>query len=157
MMGDSKNIEKYETYKKMKSDLSKSMKAGFYYEAIFIEYAIMEDRCLSVLKHSGVKYVDNRGWELKLSAKLNKLKSHSAFSNPYIRKRITLEMIGDIEIWKRDRDVLIHNLAKIPYDHEQVKQIAERGQLLTYLLDNKVRSVNRYCDKQTIIENDQRG
>ena len=66
-------------------------------------------------------------------------------------------MIGDIEIWKRDRDVLIHNLAKIPYDHEQVKQIAERGQLLTNLLDNKVRSVNRYCDKQTIIENDQRG
>ena len=153
MMGDSKNIEKYETYKKMKADLSKSMKAGFYYEAIFIEYAIMEDRCLSALKHSGVKYVDSRGWELKLSAKLNKLKSHSAFSNPYIRKRITLELIGDIEIWKRDRDVLIHNLAKIPYDHEQVKQIAERGQLLVNMLDNKVRSVNRYCDKQMVFDN----
>ena len=46
MMSDSKNTEKYETYKKMKADLSKSMKSGFYYEAIFIEYAIMEDRCL---------------------------------------------------------------------------------------------------------------
>ena len=97
--------------------------------------------------------MDSRGWELKLSAKLNKLKSHSAFSNPYIRKRITLDLIDDIEIWKRDRDILIHNLAKIPYDFEQVKQIAERGQLLVNMLDNKVRSVNRYCDKQMVFDN----
>lgn len=38
------NIEKYEAYKAMKSNLTKAMKAGFYYQAIFIEYAIIEDR-----------------------------------------------------------------------------------------------------------------
>ena len=74
MVMETKNMEKYDIYKKMKVDLKKAMKAGFYYQAIFIEYAIIEDRCLSLLRHAGVKYLDNRGWELKLSKKLNKLK-----------------------------------------------------------------------------------
>lgn len=54
-----KNNEKYEAYKAMKMNLNKAMKSGFYYQAIFIEYAIIEDRCLSALKHAGVKYVDS--------------------------------------------------------------------------------------------------
>ena len=43
---------------------------------------------------------------------------------------------------------LVHALAKIQYNHESIKQIAERGQLLVDTLDNKVKSVNRYFDKQ---------
>ena len=144
------NSEKYKAYKAMKTNLTKAMKAGFYYEAIFIEYAIIEDRTLSALKHAGVKYTDNRGWELKLSGKLNKMKSNSAFTNPYVRKRISLDLIERTENWKRDRDRLIHALARIPYDSEEVKEIAERGQELINKLDNKVRSVNRYYDKQSL-------
>ena len=37
----SQNYEKYDIYKAMKISLKKSMSAGFYYEAIFIEYAII--------------------------------------------------------------------------------------------------------------------
>ena len=51
-----KNMEKYEVYKSMNENLSKAMRAGFYYQAIFIEYAIIEDRCSSVLRHAGVPY-----------------------------------------------------------------------------------------------------
>ena len=143
-----KDIEKYEAYKAMKSNLTKAMKAGFFYQAIFIEYAIVEDRCLSVLMHARVKYQDKRGWELKLSGKLRKMKTNPAFTNPYVRKRIDLELIEKIEIWKRDRDRLIHALAQIPYDNEEIKEIAERGQELIKILDNRVRSVNRFYDKQ---------
>lgn len=144
---ESKNIEKYEIYKKMKVNLKKAMKAGFYYQAIFIEYAIIEDRCLSLLRHAGVKYLDNRGWELKLSKKLNKLRTNPAFTKPYVRKRISLDLLDEIENWKKQRDNLIHNLAKMPYNHESIQIIAEDGQKLVNTLDSKTRVVNNYYKK----------
>ena len=124
------------------------MKAEFYYQAIFIEYAIIEDRCLSVLKHAKVKHTDKKGWELKMSGKLNKMRSNPAFTKPYVRERISLDLIENVETWKRERDRLIHALARIPYNSDEVKEIAERGRVLVNSLDNKVRSVNRYYDKQ---------
>ena len=72
------------------------------------------------------------------------MKGNPAFNNAYVRKRITLELIECVENWKRDRDRLIHALARIPYDSDEVKGIAIRGKDLANTLDNKVRSVNRY-------------
>ena len=69
-MPQDKNIEKYEVYRAMMENLSKAMRSEFYYQAIFIEYAIIEDRCLSALKHSGVKYLDSNGHEIKLAEKI---------------------------------------------------------------------------------------
>ena len=149
---ESKNLEKYEAYKAMKTNLTKAMKAGFYYQAIFIEYAIIEDRTLSALKHAGVKYQDSKGHDYKLSEKLRRIKGNPAFNNAYIHKRISLELIESVENWKRDRDRLIHALARIPYDNEEVKEIAERGQELVNTLDNIVRSVNRYYDKRVGVD-----
>ncbi len=142
-----KNYEKYEAYKAMKINLSKALRFGFYYQAIFIEYAIVEDRCLSLLVHAGVKWTDNREQELKLSQKLNKMRSNMAFTDRFIRKRLTLEFIEEIESWKRERDKLIHALARIKYDDKHVKDVAERGAELVNELDNKVRSVNRHFDQ----------
>ena len=142
-----KNIEKYEAYKAMKTNLNKAMKSGFYYQAIFIEYAIIEDRCLSVLKHAGVKYLDSKGHEISLKEKLRKMKGNPAFLTDYVRKRITSELIDEIETWKTDRNQLVHALAKIPYNNDSIREVAERGQTLINTLDNKVRSANRFFDK----------
>ena len=90
------NMAKYEAYKTMHVDLKKAMGSGFYYQAIFIEYAIAEDRCRSALVFAGVKCVNNRGQELKLSAKINKLKSNSAFTAKYPRSRLTLELLDEL-------------------------------------------------------------
>ena len=142
-----KNFDKYDAYKAMKESLRKAMKQGFYYQAIFIEYAIIEDRTLSALKHAGVKYQDNKGHDFKLAEKIRRMRGNQAFSNSYVRKRITLELLDDIYEWKQERDRLIHALAKIPYNHESIKDIAERGQEIVRVLDNKVKSVNHYYDK----------
>ena len=142
-----KNNEKYEAYKAMKMNLNKAMKSGFYYQAIFIEYAIIEDRCLSVLKHAGVKYLDSKGHEISLKEKLRKMKGNPAFLTDYVRKRITSELIDEIETWKTDRNQLVHALAKIPYNNDSIREVAERGQTLINTLDNKVRSANRFFDK----------
>lgn len=143
-----KNMEKYEVYKSMNENLTKAMRSEFYYQAIFIEYAIMEDRCTSVLRHAGVKHLDSKGHEIKISDKLKKIRNNPAFTEPFIRQRITLELLDDLTEWKRDRDQLIHALAKIPYDHEAVKSVAVRGQELVRILSNKVKSVNNYHNKR---------
>ena len=146
--GQEKNKEKYEAYKAMACNLNKAMRSGFYYQAIFIEYAMMEDRCTSVLKHAGVRYLDNKGYEIRISDKLKKIRNQPVFSCAYVRQRITLDLLDELMAWKGERDRLIHALARIPYDYEAVKAVAVRGQELVRILDNKVRSVNNYLDKR---------
>lgn len=143
-------MEKYEVYKSMNENLTKAIRAGFYYQAIFIEYAIIEDRCTSALRHAGVGYLDSKGQEIRLSQKLTKMRGNPAFAVPYVRKRITPELLDEITEWKRERDKLIHALAKIPYDHEMVKATAITGHELIKTLGNKVRSVNAYYEKRKL-------
>ena len=143
-----KNIEKYQAYKSMNENLSKAMRSEFYYQAIFIEYAIIEDRCTSALKYAGVKHLDSRGNEIKLSKKIEKMRGNPSFTEAFVRKRITLQLLDELMEWKRDRDRLIHALATIPYDYEEVQAIAVKGQELVRVLSNKVASVNNYHKKQ---------
>ena len=143
-----KNMEKYQAYKSMNENLSKAMRSEFYYQAIFIEYAIIEDRCTSALKYAGVKHLDNKGNELMLSRKIEKMRGNPSFTEPFVRQRITIQLLDEITEWKRQRDRLIHALAKIPYDYEEVQAIAVRGQELVRILSNKVASVNNYHKKQ---------
>lgn len=143
-----KNYAKQETYANMKANLSRALKAGFYYEAIFIEYAIIEDRCSSLLNHAGVKSTEKDGRPYSLNKKLNILTNGKAFNEKYIRKRITIELIEDLRSWKEDRNKLIHALAKIQYNSESVNKIAQRGQELVRVLDNKTKSVNHYFQQK---------
>ena len=48
------NTEKYLTYKEQMARLNKARAGGFYFESIFILYAIMEDRSSAFLFHAGV-------------------------------------------------------------------------------------------------------
>ena len=54
--------EKYYNYKEQFERLNKALKNEFYLEAIFIEYAILEDRTESVLRHAGL-------WEAYMKGK----------------------------------------------------------------------------------------
>ena len=144
------NMEKYDNYRYLKADLKKAMNAGFYYQAIFIEYAIAEDRCCSALIYAGVKHLNKRGFELKLSEKIRKLREHSAFTAKYPRKRLPPAFLDELIEWKRERDALVHDLVNRPYNDDALREIAERGKTLTDQLSNRVRSVNEYHKKQNL-------
>ena len=47
------NLEKYRTYKEYIKRYNTAIKEGFYFEAILIDYAMMEDRLRSMLYHMG--------------------------------------------------------------------------------------------------------
>ena len=57
------NMQKYENYKEQFKRLNRALANGFNLEAVFIEYAIMEDRTESILRHAGKyeAYLKKRG------------------------------------------------------------------------------------------------
>ena len=115
-----------------------------YYEAIFIEYAIMEERTESLLKHAGVKYDE----KTKISQKLNKIKSNPKFENKYCKKHIPNDFVDELYKWKMERDRLIHALVKYTYDYDDLRNIALSGEVLSKKLASKSKLVNGYFDKQ---------
>ena len=153
-MEQEKNMEKYERYKAMCGNLSRAMKAGFYYEAIFIEYAIMEDRLTDLLKSAGVEYrrtrKDGTETDIDIESKLNKAKDNPKFANnKFVRERITPEFIEKVRSWKDRRNPLVHKLLEVPYDSESARKFAEEGKELSDIMKNRWTSVIKRFKKET--------
>ena len=143
--------EKRTQYAILMNKLKKATDNEFYYEAIFIEYAIFEDRTESILKHANINYKNNdkKEYSLKLSEKLNKIKSRKEFQDKYIKKHITEELIEKIKNWKGERDKLIHDLVKNTYDLEYLKNIALDGECLVKRFASKSQLVNKYLEERS--------
>ena len=146
-----KNMQKYEAYRKMYEDLGKAMKNGFYYEAIFIEYAVFEDRLTSLIKYAGLPTV-KKGRNLSLVQKLNTIRSHKRFSEKFIQDRLKPELLNSVEDWKDKRNNLIHDLANMPYGISEIKEIAEEGNKLLREFKNKTQSVINHIKKNAAAE-----
>lgn len=138
------NFEKRNKYEILMSKLNEATYSEFYYEAIFIEYAIIEDRTESILKHAEIRCDDNT----KLEGKLNKIKSNPKFENKYCKKHINNEFIEEIREWKNLRNSLIHALIKSKYSNDDIKNVALQGECIAKKLANKSKLVNNYFDKQ---------
>ena len=145
------NYTKYETYRSLMADLKKSLGAGFYYQAIFIEYAIFEDRLTALLKYANKKYKDKNGQDYRIQRKINKIKTEAPFTESFERKRISLELLEQIETWKERRNKKIHKMADLPQDEAEIKEIAEEGYEILKVFMNKAKSVNNR-HKKTIWE-----
>ncbi|MCD7803563.1 MAG: hypothetical protein LUH03_00200 [Oscillospiraceae bacterium] len=143
------NMQKYENYREQTGRLKKALQAGFYLEAIFIEYAILEDRIESVLRHSG-KFNPDR--HTTLNKKLNRLKEMQRQKNGLVRKYFSDELLGEISAWKEDRNVLIHALMKQTLHTEDLKGLAERGHIIIKTLNSKSTLYNRYLERHGMKE-----
>ena len=124
--------------------LNEALKNEFYYEAIFIEYAIIEDRTSSMLKHAKFS---QKTYSETLDNKLNVIKTSPKFKNEYVEKHPTKEFIQRIYNWKKHRNDLIHKLAKEPYSNEFVKKVAIEGNEVLKILKSKSKLINDYSDK----------
>lgn len=141
------NYKKNEKYKELMEKLKKSVNNEFYYEAIFIEYAILEDRTESILKHANLSIVDSNKVPLTLNSKLYKIKQSKIFKSSYVKKHLTEDLISSIYDWKKDRNKLIHDLIKSDYSNEKIRSVAFDGYNLIKKINNKSTLVNKYIDK----------
>lgn len=135
-------MDKYEKYKDLMEKLNKSIKNEFFYEAIFIEYAILEDRTESLLRHAKINTKNST-----ITLKINKIKTNKIFKDKYINKHLSIELLDKIIEWKNKRNELIHDLIKTKYTNNQIESIALEGYEIVKKVNNKSTLVNKYLDK----------
>ncbi len=142
-------MDKYEKnmkYRDLMTNLKKSIKNEFYYEAIFIEYAILEDRTESILRHANISTINSKGQTLTLNLKLSKIQQSKFYKYSYVKKHLTKNLINAIYDWKNDRNKLIHDLIKSDYSNEKIKNVALIGYDLIKKINNKSTLINKYND-----------
>lgn len=141
------NMQKYANYKTQMGRLNKALTNQFYLEAIFIEYAIMEDRLESVLRHSG-KWNPKPDAFVSLDSKRKKVAKLAEEKKSLAHKYFSKELTDSIEAWKNDRNRIIHALMKQNVHTEELREIAERGQNLSKTLCSKTTLYNRALSRQ---------
>ncbi len=141
-------MNKQNKYSNFMFKLNNATNNEYYYEAIFIEYAIIEDRTESLLKHAKIKYREDNGQGFKLAKKLDKIRSREEFQDIYIKKHIPNELLDKVKEWKNERDKLMHDIINVEYENENIKNIALTGECIVKRLNNKTKLVNAYLDKK---------
>ena len=145
----SDNQQKYNNYREQMGRLTKAIKAEFYLEAIFIEYAIMEDRLESVLRHSG-KWNPKPGQFFSLDSKRKKIAKMAEEKKSCAAKYFPPELTDQIDQWRLERNSLIHALLKQSIHTEEVRSVALEGHEIVKILNSKVTSYNRALDKKSL-------
>ena len=139
------NMQKYSNYKEQMGRLNKAIKECFYLEALFIEYAIIEDRTESMLRHTGIDTEKQK--YTSLDGKIKKLADMAREKKGLLRKYFTMEIWEDILSWKELRNQLIHALMKQIFHSHDLEKIVMDGLALIKILNNKSSLYNRAVDK----------
>ena len=145
---DCTNEEKFNNYKEQMVRLKKALKSQFYLEAIFIEYAILEDRADAILRYENNSIKEKDGHPASLSKKLNKIlniaKTEKSLANKYIQQETILEILE----WKNQRNALIHALMKSKLTTEEIYCIVKRGEELMKEFNNMATSYKRAVERK---------
>lgn len=141
--------EKYFNYKEQFERLNRAMRNEFYLEAIFIEYAILEDRTKSVLEHGGfwAAFQKKCGKKAGIHAKLNHIQSLATNKSNSLHRYFSDDLVDLLIAWKNKRNPLIHDLLNQKLGPDDLKNLATEGSQLVKILRTRVTSHNRAVDK----------
>ncbi len=137
------NQEKYESYKRNFERLNKALKNNFYFEAIVVEYAVMEDRMQSILSYEGNEIKPKQNEYISITRKKNRIKKLSEKKNSLIGKYYSEALFEKINDWIKDRNALFHALLRQKYNEDAIKNIAEVGFSLSRELINLSKKYKR--------------
>ena len=144
------NKRKYENYKEQFKRLNKALANGFNLEAIFIEYAIMEDRTESILRHAmqwDAYLKHQKGHVPAIDSKVKYIQKRAENKKSILHKYFADNLLNDIISWKERRNSLIHVLLKQQLEHSEVRALAEQGNELAKTLRSRATSYNRAAEK----------
>ena len=150
------NQLKYQNYREQFKRLNKAITQNFYLEAVFIEYAVMEDRTESIIRHAGKweAYLKKRGkYEPTLDSKIRYISSQmEANRKDLLRRYFNDGCLNRILTWKEERNRLIHALLKQKLTTEELASLAEQGRDIARQLSNKATNYNRAIEKKRAME-----
>ena len=145
------NMQKYENYKEQFKRLNKAIDNCFYLEAMFIAYAIMEDRTESILRRAGQwdAYIKSRkGYDPTIDSKIRYIKKRAEQKKTLLNKYFSDELISEIHSWKNERNPMTHALLNLKLHTEDLADIALRGEALVKIVSSKVSLYNRAIERQ---------
>jgi hypothetical protein len=142
------NKEKNVKYANLIDKMDKAIEEEFYFEAILIQYAIIEDRTESMLRHANLMTVDEMGNDLTLNVKIKTIRNNAKFIDPYIKKHLTNDLFKSINEWRIDRNRVIHSLVTESYTNNEIKRLALEGKRIIKILNNKSTLINKHLDKK---------
>lgn len=144
------NMQKYRNYQTQFTRLNKALKEEFYLEAIFIAYAIIEDRTESILRHLGrwEAYEKSRkGRSLTIDSKIRTIQKLAERKDSLEHRYLADGTLQRILEWKEERNRMIHALMKQKLEPDELKNLAENGKALAANLRTKVTYLNRAIEK----------
>lgn len=145
------NQQKYENYTEQLKRLNKALANGFNLEAMFIEYAIMEDRTESILRHADLwdAYMEKqKGRGPTINSKIKYIQSCARSDNKMLSKYFSDDFLEQVLAWKEERNRLIHALLKQQFDHNEISALASSGNTLVKTLKSRAGNFNRAADRQ---------
>ena len=145
------NQLKYENYKEQIKRLNSALAHGFNLEGMFIEYAIMEDRTESILRHADKwdAYMKKQnGRDPTINTKVKYIQKLAAFNNDLLHRYFSDDLLNKILIWKDERNRLIHALLIQQFEHNEVSALAGQGKQLVDELRKRAGNYNRAIDRR---------
>ena len=100
------NMIKYENYREQFKRLNRALLNGFNLEAMFIEYAIMEERTESILRHADMweAYLKSRkGKEPNIATKIKYIEKLAENKKDILHRYFSDDLLEQILIWKDER------------------------------------------------------
>ncbi len=150
-MDKPENQLKYENYREQFKRLNSALRSGFNLEAMFIEYAIMEDRTESILRHAAKwdAYLNYRkGRNLTIDSKVRYIQKLAEQKKTLPNKYFSDDLLDRILAWKEDRNRLIHALLKQQLGHNEIRELAAQGKQLVDELRKRAGNYNRAMDRR---------
>lgn len=139
-----RNIEKQENYKVQFQRLKKAMENAFYLEAVFIEYAIMEDRAESILAYEGNQIVPKNDKEfISFTRKKIRIEKLSERKESIIGRYFSDDLLEQIQEWVNGRNAVIHALLKKNTTTDELRIFAEQGEELCKEFRNRANNYKR--------------
>lgn len=145
------NQQKYANYKEQFKRLNRALAGGFNLEAMFIEYAIMEDRTESILRHADLwdAYLNKQnGKNPTITSKIRYIQKRASNRTHILNKYFSDDLLDNILVWKDQRNILIHALLQQQLAHNEVLELAEQGNELVRILRSRSGALNRAIEKQ---------
>lgn len=150
-MGKTENQLKYENYREQFKRLKSALNNGFNLEAMFIEYAIMEDRTESILRHSEMwdAYLKSRkGRQPTIDSKIRYIQKLAEQKKTLVNKYFSDDLLDRLLAWKDERNRLIHALLKQQFEHNEVSALASEGKIIVDELRKRSGNYNRAVERQ---------
>ena len=144
----SNNMEKYNNYKTQMGRLKKALNSQFYLEAMFIEYAIIEDRAEAILRYENNSIKEKEGHPVSINRKLKRILALTEERNSLAGKYIDTKVVNEILEWKEERNGLIHALMKKKITTEEICVIVFKGEELAKSFTNMATNYRRALERK---------